>query len=337
MPRFRVLSDPDEKSAAYRAYRGQKPAASPEVRNAGVRGADPSSHPIEEDANRAPHRLAGLRESWSATGSWASRTGIEQKLRLLGDMIADLLSDEDFCRTIRQLVMRCSLGLVLAWFAVQQVYDPSDWVHFVPSFMQGPAGVPEELLIRLHGTLLLVASAGLLTGAWARQAAGLAAVLLVQIIAALVISGGEGGLVARDVGLVGLALAVVLDPLRPARELPAVPVSEPPLRQQVRGRLPIAARSANGSEAAYASGTRAASRTAVKQAGPSRNGDAPLSNDTRSVAGGSYFSGELKPGDRDRTDEHAIRLTETMVRLTWLIGGLVLVNLISVLVNALTA
>jgi hypothetical protein len=131
---------------------------------------------------------------------------------------------------LRHLLMRWSLGVVLAWFAAQQLYNPGDWTHFVPAFL-ADAGLPETALIRLHGLLLLVSGLGLLAGTAVRQAAGLAAFILVQIIAALAIDGGEGNLIARDVGLLGLALALVFDPTQAsARELPGILDSFAPFR-----------------------------------------------------------------------------------------------------------
>jgi hypothetical protein len=131
---------------------------------------------------------------------------------------------------LRHLVMRWSLGVVLAWFAVQQLYNPGDWTHFVPGFLVD-AGLPETALVRLHGLLLSCSAAGLLAGTAVRQAAGLAAFILAQIIFALAIEGGEGNLIARDVGLLGLALALVFDPTQAsARELPVILDGFGPLR-----------------------------------------------------------------------------------------------------------
>jgi hypothetical protein len=136
---------------------------------------------------------------------------------------------------LRHLLMRGSLGLVLAWFAAQQLYDPGDWIHFVPAFL-ADAGLPETGLIRLHGFLLLVSAVGLLAGTAVRQASGLAAFILAQIIAALALEGGEGNLIARDVGLLGLALALVFDPTQAsARELPAILDSFAPFRLSLAG------------------------------------------------------------------------------------------------------
>jgi uncharacterized membrane protein YphA (DoxX/SURF4 family) len=131
---------------------------------------------------------------------------------------------------LRHLVMRWSLGVVLFWFAAQQLYDPGDWTHFVPAFL-ADAGLPERALIRLHGLLLLCSAAGLLAGTAVRQAAGLAAFILLQIIVALAVEGGEGNVIARDVGLLGLALALVFDPTQAsARELPGILDSLAPFR-----------------------------------------------------------------------------------------------------------
>jgi uncharacterized membrane protein YphA (DoxX/SURF4 family) len=142
--------------------------------------------------------------------------------------------------------MRWSLGVVLAWFAAQQLYDPGDWTHFVPVFL-ADAGLPETALIRLHGLLLLVSGLGLLAGTLVRQAAGLAAFILVQIIAALAIDGGEGNLIARDVGLLGLALALVFDPTQAsARELPGILDRFAPLRLPLAGQQVVEEHESSG-------------------------------------------------------------------------------------------
>jgi uncharacterized membrane protein YphA (DoxX/SURF4 family) len=113
---------------------------------------------------------------------------------------------------VRHLAMRLSLGLVCAWFGVNQWLDPESWAHFVPGFMSAVSPLPDELLIRLHGSLLLVAAVTTLSGAYVREGALLAAFVLSQIIFALLVEHGEAGLIARDVGLLGLALALFADP-----------------------------------------------------------------------------------------------------------------------------
>jgi hypothetical protein len=203
MPKFRVLSDAEEQLAAYQADRRRK-LVPPDALGASVRGVDAFGHLQKKPANRNFQELslADLRErprtlhrKPNATRKGPKQTWIAERLRKVRAKVSDLLDDEVRCHLVRRFVMRWSLGVVFAWFAAQQLYDPDGWVNFVPSFMQGVAGLPEATLIRLHGSLLLLAAVGLIARAGVRLAAGLAATILVQIIGALVLNGGEANLV----------------------------------------------------------------------------------------------------------------------------------------------
>jgi uncharacterized membrane protein YphA (DoxX/SURF4 family) len=216
MPKFRVLSDPADQLAAYQSDRRPKPVLMPPEVPVIHTSDEPPSHRSERQASHSlhAHRLVELLERWRALHRKsaealraASRTRIAEELRLLHAKVNYLVGDADRCHLVRHLVMRWSLGAVLAWFAMQQLSDPEAWTHFVPSFIREVSWLPEATLIRLHGSLLLLASVGLLAGIHVRVAAGLAAIILVQIIAALSINGGQANVVARDLGLLGLALA----------------------------------------------------------------------------------------------------------------------------------
>jgi hypothetical protein len=364
MPKFRVLTDAAEQLAAYQADRRSMPAVVPgEVLLADTGSVDQPGHPSEMEANRIllAHRLAEMHEAWRALPRkrtealrWARRTWIAEKLRLLPAKVTGLLGDEVRCHLVRHLVMRWSLGAVLAWFAAQQLYDPDAWTHFVPSFMPQVAGLPEATLIRLHGSLLLLSSVGLLVGTRVRLAAGLAATILVQIISALSINGGEANLVARDVGLLGLALGLVFDPTRvSAREFPKISVSMPHFRRQPLLVHPMLYHPTNVAAAAFAAGAHAASGTAVREAQPLGNGDIYPAKELRAVpeaellgqhdepvvstTNGVKFPVELPRSEGDLNDQRMLRLTEKMARLTWLLAGLTVLNLITAIVIAIAA
>jgi hypothetical protein len=110
--------------------------------------------------------------------------------------------------------MRLSLAGVFIWFGVQQVYSPSDWSHYVPSFAADVSGVDPRVLIGIHGTLLLVAAAGLLSGVLLGVTSLLGVALLAQIVLGLAVENDDKNLIVRDLGLMGLALALVFDPTR---------------------------------------------------------------------------------------------------------------------------
>jgi hypothetical protein len=356
VPKFRVLSDPGEQIGAYRADRRQKPATvPPEILASYTRSVDLPSQPPGEQASRTPHHFVALRTKLPAIHyspapklpgpGW---NWIASKLQLVRARISDLLDNEDSCHFIRHLVMRGSLGAVLAWFAAQQISDPDAWVHFVPSFVQGVAGLPEPMLIRLHGTLLLVASVGLLAGTRVRLAAGLAAFLLVQIIAALAMNGGEANLVARDVGLLGLALGLAFDPTRSsARGMSSVLVRLPRSSQQAFAPPPMVSHLANSAAAYGASGAG----TIMQGARSNANGNGhsfgqawvdsdaqlvaqPDQQPVREVLTGTDFLEDAASGDSDRSEQRMAQFNDAITRLTWVIAGLTLVNLIAMILAA---
>ena len=110
--------------------------------------------------------------------------------------------------------MRVALGGILAWFGAHQVANTGDWVQFVPGFISGSSPVADDVLIVWHGSALLIASFGVLLGVALRGAAVLAAILLIGIMTALVVKGDSAHLIVRDLGLLGLAIAVACDPVR---------------------------------------------------------------------------------------------------------------------------
>jgi len=114
--------------------------------------------------------------------------------------------------TLRQIIVRLSLAAVLAWFGAHQVMPPAPFARFVPPEVGIILDTSSTSLIRLHGALLLISSAGVLSGYRQRLAALLSAGLLLEIIVALAWIRGDNNLIIRDVGLLGLALSLAVDP-----------------------------------------------------------------------------------------------------------------------------
>jgi uncharacterized membrane protein YphA (DoxX/SURF4 family) len=101
---------------------------------------------------------------------------------------------------------RVLLGLVLAWFGYHELVQPALWTGYVPFVHAVSAGA--VALVLAHGWVLLVLAVALIAGIAARAAAGLAALLLTQIVIWLWISAGLSDLTLRDVGVLGLALCI---------------------------------------------------------------------------------------------------------------------------------
>ena len=98
---------------------------------------------------------------------------------------------------------RMLLGLVLAWFGYHELVRPGQWTGYVPVV---PSGSPlAVILVLAHGWVLLVLAVALAAGIAPRAAAAIAAVLLLEIVISLMVTGGLSDLTLRDVGVLGLA------------------------------------------------------------------------------------------------------------------------------------
>jgi uncharacterized membrane protein YphA (DoxX/SURF4 family) len=102
-------------------------------------------------------------------------------------------------------VARLLLGLVLLWFGYHELVTPGQWTGYVP-VLSGTSRAA-QVLVLAHGWVLLVIAVALLGGVAPRLAAGIAAVLLLEIVISLSVT-GLSDLVLRDVGVLGLAIAV---------------------------------------------------------------------------------------------------------------------------------
>ena len=103
-------------------------------------------------------------------------------------------------------VARVLLGLVLAWFGYHELVTPSLWTGYVP--VVSAASSFAVLLVLAHGWLLLMLAVAMIAGIAPRIVAAAAAVLLLEIVISLTVTGGLSDLTLRDVGVLGLAVAL---------------------------------------------------------------------------------------------------------------------------------
>jgi uncharacterized membrane protein YphA (DoxX/SURF4 family) len=101
---------------------------------------------------------------------------------------------------------RILLGLVLAWFGYHELVQPALWTGYVPG-VHATSGFAIALVLA-HGWVLLLLAVALVAGIAPRAAAGLAALLLAQVVIWLWASAGLSDLTLRDVGVLGLALCL---------------------------------------------------------------------------------------------------------------------------------
>ena len=103
-------------------------------------------------------------------------------------------------------VARMLLGLVLAWFGYHELVQPSLWTGYVP--VVSATSWIAVVLVLAHGWLLLVLAVAMIAGIAPRVAALAAAVLLLEIVISLTVTGGLSDLTLRDVGVLGLAIGL---------------------------------------------------------------------------------------------------------------------------------
>ena len=101
---------------------------------------------------------------------------------------------------------RILLGLVLAWFGYHELMQPSLWTGYVPVI--GRTSALATILVLGHGWLLLVLAVALVAGIGPRLAAGITAILILQIVITLTATGGLSDLTMRDIGVLGLAVCL---------------------------------------------------------------------------------------------------------------------------------
>jgi uncharacterized membrane protein YphA (DoxX/SURF4 family) len=101
---------------------------------------------------------------------------------------------------------RVLLGLVLAWFGYHELVRPGLWTGYVP--VVNAHSTLATVLVLAHGWLLLMLAVALVAGILPRAAAALTAVLLLQIVITLSVTGGLSDLTLRDVGVLGLAIGL---------------------------------------------------------------------------------------------------------------------------------
>ena len=106
------------------------------------------------------------------------------------------------------LLLRIAVAFPLLWAGVSQLQNPTNWIGFVPLWLD--TVIPAETFLIIHSIFNLVVGAGLLAGLWRMVFAGLATASLASIL----IFYGVDDTTFRDVGLAILAFVLFLRALR---------------------------------------------------------------------------------------------------------------------------
>lgn len=102
---------------------------------------------------------------------------------------------------------RLILGVVFLWFGANELIQPQLWTGYVPLLSTESSAT--LWLVLLHGGLVWLLATALLLGITPRTAALVSALVMVEILLQLLIGHGLSDLAIRDLGVLGLALAML--------------------------------------------------------------------------------------------------------------------------------
>lgn len=104
-------------------------------------------------------------------------------------------------------ILSYALGFVVAWFGLNEVLRPQEWVTFAPAFLGD--GTFALTLVVLHGIVLVSCALLLFFNVYRKIAATILALIFVEVIFGLVTQTGLSDIAVRDIGLCGMAIGLV--------------------------------------------------------------------------------------------------------------------------------
>ena len=107
----------------------------------------------------------------------------------------------------QEAVLSYSLAFVAIWFGLNEMLYPQTWVDFAPAWLG--TGKLAYYLVLAHGFVLFDAGVMLVINFHRRIAALILTLILTEIIVTLVMQQVSMDIIVRDVGVLGLALALL--------------------------------------------------------------------------------------------------------------------------------
>lgn len=108
----------------------------------------------------------------------------------------------------KELVLSCFLGFVVIWFGANEILYPERWAAFAPSFLRAMEMI--NYLVMAHGIVLALSGLALIFNFHRRIAAFVLFLMIGQIVVTLIMVSGLDEIAVRDIGLLGMALALSL-------------------------------------------------------------------------------------------------------------------------------
>lgn len=107
---------------------------------------------------------------------------------------------------VSHLFMSWGLGIVFAWIGIDMFRHPDAWIGFLPLTL--PLGMSRETGLQLSSVLDIVLGILLVLRWWPKTVAAIASAHLIGIL----VTSGIDAVLIRDVGLLGVALALFFWP-----------------------------------------------------------------------------------------------------------------------------
>ena len=109
---------------------------------------------------------------------------------------------------IMHYILIFAAAFVMLSFGIWELINPGYWAGFVPSFLS-PLNI--LLLVRIHGAVLTILGLWFLSGKKIKLASIIGAIILVDIVISILISGGFSDLLVRDIAILLLIIALYFD------------------------------------------------------------------------------------------------------------------------------
>lgn len=104
------------------------------------------------------------------------------------------------------LLLRVGLAFVFVFAGVAALSNPSNWIGYIPTWIQNTLPFPAEIFLKIHASADILIGVLLLFGVWIRWVALAGALFLLSIV----IFYGIDEVTFRDIGLIGALLYIVV-------------------------------------------------------------------------------------------------------------------------------
>lgn len=110
--------------------------------------------------------------------------------------------------TTQVVIIRLALAFIFLTFGIWEIVQPDYWSGFVPPFVLALFG-HANLLVMIHGIVLVLLGLGFLIGYYLWYVALVAALVLAQIIISMIIQFGFDDVLVRDITIFGVIVSLL--------------------------------------------------------------------------------------------------------------------------------